>query len=684
MRRPLRAWEWATISAVTVLAAVLRLWSLGKVAPDPFYDAAVRSMGLSLHNFFFGAYEPGGSVAIDKPPVDLWLQVISTKALGFTTTTLKLPEALAGTASVPVVFAAVRRIWSPAAGIAAALSMAVLPIEVITARSDTMDAVMMLALAVALLWIVRASETGSTGWLLAGAAALGVAFNLKLLESFVALPGLAAFAIFGLPTPPRRRVLQAAAAAGVFIVVSLSWLTATLAVPASERPWAIGSSNGSAWNAAFVFNGTERLGGKSLEPSYSAYDPNRHYRQATQAERDRIPILPASATRLFTRIGPLDGQRLGLQALIALLLGLPALVWGALRDPLPDELPAPARPRPRRRPRRGGRDEDDTAAEGAGAAGAGEADADAFEAPGGGAAAAVADPPRARPAAEPAAAAEPGATVRVRRAAAVGLGVWLLTGLVLFSGMARLHPRYTEGFTPAVAAVLGIGLAWASNPRGRLRGVMLAVALLVTVVYGERLLYGTPAAWWVSVLGALVAFTLALVARLGGKRGSAGALAPAGVLAGLLVCVLAVPFGADVTAIEANTGDAGLVGALPVEEQRLVSEYTRAHQGDAYYQLAALSATQVGSLIVADARPILVLTTYAGRVYTTVPELEHQIALGRVRYAFLNSYCSHGIAPGNPACSAPARWIRAHGTDVSKEAGLTTPQVLWRLPGVSP
>ena len=123
---------------------MLRLVHIGAVPPDPFYDAAVRSMGLSWHNFFFGAFEPGGSVSIDKPPVDLWLQVISVKLLGFSSTTLKLPEVLAGTAAVPLLYVLVRRLWNAAAGIAAAAAMAVLPIAVITARSDTMDGVMML------------------------------------------------------------------------------------------------------------------------------------------------------------------------------------------------------------------------------------------------------------------------------------------------------------------------------------------------------------------------------------------------------------------------------------------------------------------------------------------------------------------------------------------------------------
>src|ERR1700737_1288055 len=88
----------AAVAAITVGAGILRLVSLHKVALDPFYDAAVRSMSMSFHNFFFGAFEPGGSVSIDKPPADLWLQVISVKLFGFGPVALKLPEALASTA----------------------------------------------------------------------------------------------------------------------------------------------------------------------------------------------------------------------------------------------------------------------------------------------------------------------------------------------------------------------------------------------------------------------------------------------------------------------------------------------------------------------------------------------------------------------------------------------------------
>src|SRR5690349_25060174 len=112
MRASTRRAEWWVLALITLLAGLLRLINVGHVSPDPFYDAAVRSMGLSWHNFFFGAFEPGGSVSIDKPPVDLWLQVASVKLLGFSSTTLKVPEILAGIVSVPLLFAAVRRMWS--------------------------------------------------------------------------------------------------------------------------------------------------------------------------------------------------------------------------------------------------------------------------------------------------------------------------------------------------------------------------------------------------------------------------------------------------------------------------------------------------------------------------------------------------------------------------------------------
>jgi 4-amino-4-deoxy-L-arabinose transferase-like glycosyltransferase len=537
MRSRVRSYEWAALALITLGAAALRLIAIGKVAPDPFYDAAVRSMGISWHNFFFGAFEPGGSVSIDKPPVDLWLQVASVKLFGFSATTLKLPEAFAGVAAVPLLFVAVKRMWSTTAGLAAAAALALLPVDVITSRSDTMDGVMMLLIVLALVCFVRACETGRTRWLLAGAAALGVAFDVKILESLVALPGLALLALLGFPGTIGKRALKLAAAGAVYVVVAHAWLTATLFFPAHSRPWAIGSTNGSAWNVTFVFNGTDRLGGKSPEAQTTVYEPGHKYPVATQSERDHIPILPPSPTRLLARIGPLSGQRLGLELFEALLLGIPALLWGLRR---------------RRRTAAFAIDEDDAEAGAPTEAGAPiseHAQAERREQ-------AVQGREQRQ---------DEHAERRLGLAYAAGLGLWLLTGIALFSDMARLHPRYVEGLVPAVAATLGIGIAWASQPRGRLRPAVLVVALAASVYYAERLMFGTPTVWWIAAFAALAALLAAALARaLVLPARLRAVLAPGVVLVLSLCAMLALSLNTDLRAIHDHVTDAGEVGAEQV------------------------------------------------------------------------------------------------------------------------
>ena len=54
-----------------------------RVADQPLLRRRRRSMGTSWAAFLSGAFEPGRRVAIDKPPIDLWLQVASTRLLGF-------------------------------------------------------------------------------------------------------------------------------------------------------------------------------------------------------------------------------------------------------------------------------------------------------------------------------------------------------------------------------------------------------------------------------------------------------------------------------------------------------------------------------------------------------------------------------------------------------------------------
>jgi 4-amino-4-deoxy-L-arabinose transferase-like glycosyltransferase len=305
------------VGLVLALACVLRLWKIQEVPGNVFYDAAVRSMAGSWHNFFFGALEPSGTVSIDKPPVDLWLQVASTGVLGFGRMGLHVPEALGGIAACGLLFGALRRPFGFVAALAAALALAVLPVSVLTARSDTMDSVLA-ALEVAALWLSwRALESERMRWSLAAAAVMGLAFNVKLAEMLIALPAMALLWLWA--AAPGRRVRALLACAAIFLVVALSWTAIASLTPTSGRPFPIGSSNGSIWHVTLVYDGLNRLSGKG----------------ATEGGAGPLRLLSAGPLQYWTLIGIvlLATCLFGLVALVVLIAGDRERLRAAVREP---------------------------------------------------------------------------------------------------------------------------------------------------------------------------------------------------------------------------------------------------------------------------------------------------------------------------------------------------------------
>ncbi|HYV15529.1 MAG TPA: glycosyltransferase family 39 protein [Conexibacter sp.] len=251
----------APLVAIVAVASALRLWSFGEIAGNPFYDAAVRSMSQSWHNLFFGAFDPGAMSAVDKAPLDLWLQVASVKLFGFSSTALRLPEVIGGIAAVVLVYDLGRRLFGREAGLAAATVLAVLPASVLTARSDTMDAVMMAFVVLSAWCVVRAAQDprAALRWMVAAGTALGIAFNVKLAEALLPLPALLLLAGLGLAGGVGARLRALLAGGAAFAAVALSWLVAVALAP-GPKPFPIGSTDGTAWNVVLVFDGTARLG----------------------------------------------------------------------------------------------------------------------------------------------------------------------------------------------------------------------------------------------------------------------------------------------------------------------------------------------------------------------------------------------------------------------------------------
>ncbi len=103
------------------------------------------------------------------------------------------------------------------------------------------------------------------------------------------------------------------------------WSLPTTAPTRSARPTAARGTPHSCSTAPTDWRASRSNPRRSISPGH-------HYPVATQSERDHIPIVPPSPTRLFARVGPLSGERLGLELLLALLLGVPALLSAVCGD----------------------------------------------------------------------------------------------------------------------------------------------------------------------------------------------------------------------------------------------------------------------------------------------------------------------------------------------------------------
>ena len=255
-------WRRRTLLLIALIAAFCDFYQLqANGYANLYYAAAIRSMMQSWHNFFFVSFDPGGFVSVDKPPLGFWIQTISAKIFGYSGFSILLPEALAGIASVIVLYVLVRRAFGDVAGLLAALALAITPISVVTNRNNTIDSLLVLTSLLAAWAVLRATEQGSLRWLLVGGLLVGLGFNIKMLEAWLILPALALVYLLGAPLRWRTRLLHLALAGVVMLVISLAWVVAVDLTPASERPYVGSSQTNSEMELAFGYNGIQRLTG---------------------------------------------------------------------------------------------------------------------------------------------------------------------------------------------------------------------------------------------------------------------------------------------------------------------------------------------------------------------------------------------------------------------------------------
>ena len=253
--RLLTSAQWIEVGAfagIVVLSAVLYLWALSRNGMgNSYYAAAVKSGTMSWKALLFGSLDPGSFITVDKPPFAFWIQALSCRLFGFSSWSMLLPQALAGVATVLIVYRMVRRWMGRHAAVLAGLVMALTPIAVVIFRFNNPDALLTFLLVSAAWALWSALEKGST-WKLAIAGALvGLAFTTKMLEAVIVLP---AFVIVYLAFGPRslvRRLLQIVGAGVAVVAASSWWVLVAWLWPAASRPFIGGSSDNSALGLAF-------------------------------------------------------------------------------------------------------------------------------------------------------------------------------------------------------------------------------------------------------------------------------------------------------------------------------------------------------------------------------------------------------------------------------------------------
>lgn len=320
--RPRPRWELPALFALLAATALLYLWGLGSSGwANEYYAAAAQAGTQNLTAWLFGSLDAGNAITVDKPPAALWVMALCGRLFGFSAFTMLLPQALMGVASVGVLFAAVRRVSGPAAGLIAGAVLAATPVAALMFRYNNPDALLVLLLLVAAYCMVRAIETAATRWIVLVGVVIGFAFLTKMLQAFLVVPGLALAFLVAAPVGLGRRIGKLAFG-GVAMVVSAGWYLLLVEWwPASSRPYIGGSTDNSLLQLALGYNGIQRIaGGGGSGGGFGGGDgPGGG---------------PGRGAHLFfggePGIGRLFGASMGVEAswlLPAALIGLVALLW---------------------------------------------------------------------------------------------------------------------------------------------------------------------------------------------------------------------------------------------------------------------------------------------------------------------------------------------------------------------
>lgn len=255
-----------SITLILIISAILNFANIGiEGYGNGYYAAGIKSMTMSLKNFFFVSFDPGSFVTIDKPPMGFWIQAIFAKIFGFSGWSILLPQAIAGVISVYLVYYLVKRSFGTVAGLMSAIFLTVTPVFVAASRNNTIDNLLVVTLLFACLALSSATEKGKARYLYLSLILVGIGFNIKMLEAYMIGPAIYITYLLSSNVSFKKRIGRLIIGSVILVIVSLSWAITVDLIPSENRPYIGSSTDNSVMELIIGHNGLERLGlsGKS-------------------------------------------------------------------------------------------------------------------------------------------------------------------------------------------------------------------------------------------------------------------------------------------------------------------------------------------------------------------------------------------------------------------------------------
>ncbi|MGY3320143.1 ArnT family glycosyltransferase [Arthrobacter sp. TE12232] len=253
-------WERLGLASLLVVTGFFFLWGLDSNGwANPYYSAAAQAGSKDWKAFFFGSFEWGNLITVDKTPLSIWVMSLSVRLFGLNSWSILVPQALMGVATTFLIYKIVRSGFGAAPSLFAGAIYATTPVVFLMSRFNNPEPLMGLLTVGTAYLALKAMDSGRLRTFAGAGILLGLAFMAKQAQAFVMVPALGVAVLMFSHGRPASRIRQLLTAAGALLLTSTAWLAAVELTPASQRPYIGGSWTNSALELTLDYNGLGRF-----------------------------------------------------------------------------------------------------------------------------------------------------------------------------------------------------------------------------------------------------------------------------------------------------------------------------------------------------------------------------------------------------------------------------------------